>query len=247
MKYVIPRYSKLYSEWAEYSAKALSDIASAVSLHYYAGYPSFIDPEKREEDYYSLVRRVEKESLPLIRHLREHLGDADINISFDEWNAWYVWYRSGSVCEGIFASSFINMILRNANRYGVSMCCHFESVNEGSIKVYPDRVQLSPTGQAISIMKNHAGGTVCAITEDLVSTMHGETVVTTLLNRSFDKEKKFTVNNCGNVLSAELYSSDEVVTGSVFEVSPLSANTVNGTLEVILPPHSIAIIRTAAV
>ncbi|MBE6658101.1 MAG: helix-turn-helix domain-containing protein [Ruminococcaceae bacterium] len=231
-------------EWAEYSAQALADVASVVSLHHYAGFPQYIDPEMRREEYEGFIRKVDTEFQPRIRILREQLGDSKVKISYDEWNAWYAWYRCGSVSEGIMTAAFQNMLFRNADKYGVIMACHFESVNEGAIKVYPNGVRLSPTGQVFSVMKAHANGMICALEEDVTSTRKQDVVTTTLLNRSFDLPKTFCLNNTGAVLSAELYSADDVVPGTEFSVSTLAAVSENGTVKIVLPPHSLAVIRT---
>ncbi|MBQ4158803.1 MAG: hypothetical protein IJD86_11790 [Clostridia bacterium] len=234
-------------EWAKYSACALSDVAGTVSLHYYAHYPQFIDPEKKKEEYEALVGRVEEHCLPFIRTLRKQLGDNDVGISFDEWNAWYAWYRKGSVAEAMFAASFMNMIIENAEKYGVKMCCHFESVNEGAIQTTPEKVCLSATGQVISCMNAHAGGRFCAILADVVSTLKQDVATTTLINRSFDEEQKFVIRNAGEVIKAEIYVSDDVVPGTVFEIKDFPLKTENGEISVALPPHSIAVIRTKAI
>jgi hypothetical protein len=139
------------------------------------------------------------------------------------------------------------MLFRNADKYGVMMACHFESVNEGAIQVHPNRVKLTPTGQAFSVMKVHANGMICALEEDIVATRKHSVITCTLLNRSFDQPKKFTLQNCGGVISAELYSSEDVVPGTVFEISDLAVTCENGTVEVILPPHSIAVVRLETV
>ncbi len=233
-------------EWAKYSAYALSDVAKAVSLHYYAHFPEFIDPEKKKEEYEALVGRVEEHCLPFIKTLREQLGDSDVAISFDEWNAWYAWYRKGSVAEGMFAASFMNMIIENAEKYGVKMCCHFESVNEGAIQVTPDKALMSATGQVISAMNAHAGGKICAIGKDIVSTCKGGVVTTTLINRAFDEEKEFIIQNAGETIGAYAYTSDDVVPGTVFEVKELPVKHEKGGITVALPPHSFAQIRTKA-
>lgn len=234
-------------EWADYSAKALSDLAATVSLHHYAGMPQFMDPAKRKEEYEGFIRKVDTEFQPRIRILREQLGDSKVKISYDEWNAWYAWYRGGSVTEGIMAAAFRNMLFRNADKYGVMMACHFESVNEGAIQVHPDSVKLTPTGQVFAAMKVHANGMLCALEEDVTATCKHGVVTTTLLNRSFDQPKKFTIQNCGSVISAKLYSADDVVPGTVFAVTDLAVTAENGIVEVILPPHSMADIRTETV
>ena len=229
-------------EWADFSAKALSDIVSLVSLHHYAAYPQYIDPAKRKEEYDSFICKVDTEFLPRMRILREQLGDSPIKISYDEWNAWYAWYRSGSVSEGIMAAAFRNMLFRSAGKYGVMLSCHFESVNEGAIRVTPKDAQLSPTGQVFSAMKAHAGGMICALEEDVTSTLKQSVVTTTLLNRSFDKPKKFTLKNCGIVHSARLYSAADVVPGTMFQITELAVAQEKDTVTAVLPPHSMALI-----
>ena len=171
------------------------------------------------------------------------LGNSNVKISFDEWNAWYAWYRPGSVSEGIFVATVLNMLFQNADKYGVGMACHFESVNEGSIRVYPDRAKLSPAGQAFSIMKHHAGGMVCALQQDVVATSKDSVLTCTLINRAFDREKKFSLDNGGELISAVVYASDDVVPGSEFTVSDLPVARIGEALEVTLPGHSIAQIQ----
>ena len=132
-------------------------------------------------------------------------------------------------------------------QYGVMIACHFESVNEGAIKVTPKDAQLSPTEQVFAAMNVHANGVICALEEDVTSTCKNSVVTTTLLNRSFDQPKKFTLQNCGNVISAKLYSAEDVVPGTVFAITELAVTQENGILTAVLPPHSLAVISTDAV
>ena len=96
-------------------------------------------------------------------------------------------------------------------------------------------------------MKEHANGMICALEEDVTSTCKQSVVTTTLLNRSFDRPKKFTLHNCGKIISAKLYSSEDVVPGTVFEITDLAVTLENGTATVVLPPHSMAVLCTNAV
>ncbi|MBO4355963.1 MAG: helix-turn-helix domain-containing protein [Clostridia bacterium] len=230
-------------EWVDFSAKPLSDIVNIVSLHRYTGFPVFFDTEKRKEEYNGFIKEADNENLDVIRVLRRQMDNAPVFISFDEWNAWYSWYRSGSVSEGVFAATFRNMLFRNADKYGVLIACHFESVNEGAIKVFPDRAELSPVGQVFSIMKDHAGGIICALMPDVTATRKESVVTVTLLNRSFSDSKKFTLHNVGNIISSDLYSSADVVPGTVFEKSHLDVSALEDSAAVVLPAHSIADIR----
>ncbi len=230
-------------EWVDYSVKPLSDIAKVVSLHRYTEYPKYFDPEKRKEEYNSFISQASNENLECIRRFRDQLGNLPVFISFDEWNAWYAWYRPGSVSEGIFAAAFMNMIFSNAADLGVMIACHFESVNEGAIKVYPDKAELSPVGQVFSLIKKHAEGKICCLQTDVTATEKDGIVTCTLLNRSYDKDKKYIIRNCGNVISAAVYSSDDVVPGSTFTKETLNYNVTTDGTETVLPPHSIAQIQ----
>ncbi len=234
------------ADWADRSAKKLADVADVVSLHHYTGFPAYIDPEKREEEYTAFIREADMGNLSCMHELAGLLRGTGIRISYDEWNAWYAWYRIGSVSEGIFAAAFMNMLFRNADRYGVTMACHFESVNEGAIMVHPDRAELAPAGVARSLMSAHAGGIVCALRQDVTVTKKDSIVTCTLLNRSYGKEKRFTLRNCGRILSSLLCCSEDVVPGSVFEQTDLSVKLSDGIAEIVLPSHSIAQLRTAS-
>lgn len=230
-------------DWADHSAKALRKVAPIVSLHHYTSYPRYIDPSKRKEEYYTFINDVYTVFLPHMITLREQLNDDNIKISYDEWNAWYAWYRGGSVSEGILAASFLNMLFQNADNYGVALACHFESVNEGALLVRPDGVRLTPTGQVLSLMKHHAKGIVCALKEDVTATRKGEILTCTLLNRSFDKEKKFVLPDIGELKNASLYSAEDVVPNTVFDLSTLPVTKKENSLEILLPAHSVAQIQ----
>ena len=230
-------------DWVDASAKALADIVSMVSLHHYTNFPPYIDPATRGQEYTAFIQSAGTLNLGRIRDLRNMLGNSNVKISFDEWNAWYAWYRPGSVSEGIFVATVLNMLFQNADKYGVGMACHFESVNEGSIMVYPDRAKLGPAGQAFSIMKHHAGGMVCALQQDVVATSKDSVLTCTLINRAFDREKKFCLENGGELISAVVYISDDVVPGSEFIVQDLPVARIGEALEVTLPGHSIAQIQ----
>lgn len=229
--------------WVKYAAKPLADVSSVISLHNYVLFPDFADPAKRKEHYNQVVSSVEKDFLRIVSSTREQLADDRIKISFDEWNAYHAWFRRGSVCEGIFTASMLNMLFRNADALGIIMACHFESVNEGALQVYPDRAVLSPTGQAISLMKEHINGMICAMEEDIVATRKHSIITCTLLNRSYDKSKKFRLENCGKPISSVLYSSEDIVPNTEFEIHELPVFWQDNYAEVTLPPHSIASIH----
>lgn len=229
-------------EWAEKSAAALSDVASVVSLHHYAEFPQYIDPEKQEEEYYRFISKTDTEYLPRMRELRSQLPE-NITISYDEWNAWAAWYRLGSITEGIFAAHFLNMMYRKGSEYGVSQVCHFESVNEGSMLVFPDRAELMPTGQAIAAMRDHCEGRILALQEDVTVTEKEGIITCTLTNRSYDEEKTFFLPKTGLVRSAILLSGEGVVAGTRFAESTQDVTEEETHYRVTLPEHSIAVVK----
>ena len=229
-------------DWADDSAKALKDIAPTVSLHHYATYPEYIDPSQHEQEYYTFISTPDTEYLPRMKELREQLDD-DISISYDEWNAWVAWFRPGSISEGIFAARFLNMLYMNAEKYGVIQACHFESVNEGSLLVTPDNVTMTPTGQAISSMRYHAGSIIRALQDDVVATEKDGIITLTLINRSYDKAKTFTIPMIGTVTGATLLSGEGVVPWTHFNESTLPVGEENDRYIITLPEHSIAVIR----
>ena len=229
-------------DWVTFAAKPLQKLAPVVSMHHYVYYPKFIDPDKRAEDYYGMIEAVNA-FLVRIQKQRALLGEDGPAISFDEWNIWEAWYRGGSVTEGIFAAHFLNMLFENADPYTITMACHFESVNEGGLRVYPTKVVATPMAQAIALMYTHGGGTVCALQEDVVATRKDGVVTCTLINRSFDKEKRFFLSRVGEVVEASLYSSEDVLPNTAFAITPLSKAECDGQDVFTLPPHSIALIK----
>ncbi len=229
--------------WADHAARPLADVAPVVSLHHYVHFPEYIDPALRKKEYYEYINRVHTENIPKLQRTRELLGDHSLQISYDEWNTWYAWYRGGSVSEGIYTASFLNELFRHAESQGVTMACHFESVNEGALQVHPDCVKVTPTGQAISVMYRHAGGRVCALEQDAVVTEKDGILTCTFINRSFDQPKTFRFPHAGEVVRTTVFSADDVVPNTVFEESELELAPQDGCLVATLPEHSIALIQ----
>jgi len=135
------------------------------------------------------------------------------------------------------------MLYMNAEKYGVVQACHFESVNEGALLVEPDRVILTPTGQAIAAMSHHAGAVIRAIQDDVVATEKDDIITLTLINRSYDQEKTFTMPKAGIISSAVLLSGEDILPWSRFSRTALPVREEEGSYCVTLPEHSIAALR----
>ena len=97
-------------DWADNCAKKITDVSNTVSLHHYTAFPSYLDPAEREREYTAFIREADAGSCAPMRELSKMLEDTGIRISYDEWNAWNAWFRTGSVSEGIFVAAFLNML-----------------------------------------------------------------------------------------------------------------------------------------
>ncbi len=226
-------------EWVEHSARPLKKIAKLVSIHYYDNkFPIFFDPAKEKDEYYHFIGDIYTEALGMLKDFRRMLGDDEIRISFDEWNSWYAWYRPGAVIDGIFTASFYHVFFHHAKELGMDMLCHFESVNEGAIRVMPDRAFLTPIGEIMSIMKRHAGGRVLFMNDDVIATVKDEHITVTMVNKSYDEEKKIVISGVDGKLNATLYSSDEIGPTSEFTKTALFAIRDGEKLIYTIPPHS---------
>ena len=233
-------------EWIEYSAKPLSDIAKFVSMHYYAGGykngPSYASKEDIKESYKNCVTAV-KNVQRKVRNMRELLGNDSVKISFDEWNVWYGWHRPSCVIDGIFTGMMMNMLIKEASNSGIGLACQFEAVNESAIKVMSDRVELTATGQALSLMKLHAGGTLRYVDDVSVASEKGGTVTITIVNPSYNTKKTVSFECKKDIILSKLYEGKSLCPHNCFEISDLSVCKSSDCCRIEIPPHSMAIIE----
>ena len=226
-------------DWAENAAKPLANIAPLVSLHFYGHQPMYHGASWVENEYYTCL-----EEVALMRQLaiqqRSLLSD-ELKISFDEWNVWYAWYRPSSVTDGIYHAMAFQMLMAEAENCGIELVCHFEAVNEGMIRVYPDRAELTAQGQMFRLMKNHAGGELLFTAPEAVVTRKDGLVTATAVNPSVDKEKPVDFTACGACVEAKLYSSASILPNSYFTETDVLDQVQSGTFRI--PPHSVLMLR----
>lgn len=227
-------------EWAELSARPLSDIVRLVSLHHYSYQPLYSDPTRTAGEYYACLAGVDL-MRDNIRKLRGTLND-NVCISFDEWNVWYAWYRLSSVTDGIHAALVMHMFLQEADRHGIALACHFEAVNEGMIDVRPDGAGLTAQGQVMAAMKHHIGGRLCFASPDAAATADADGCLTvTAVNASLEEEKTLDMSACGVCTEAVLYTAPSVLQPSRFTPCGVLTDVQAGRL--LLPPHSFVLLR----
>ena len=131
----------------------------------------------------------------------------------------------------------ISDIINSNTQVLKSQCANF------SDQVYPQKAVLAPTGTAISLMSQHAGGMVSALCQDVVATHKDGILTCTLINRSYSQQKCFTLNNSRALLSAEVYTSEDVVPTSTFRKESLAVSVEDACARVVLPAHSIAVLK----
>lgn len=205
----------------------------------------YTTPEKIAETYRKITS-ASAGALQIAQNARACLdrSGAKLHISFDEWNFWYAWYRPSCVGEGIFTAKMLHMLIRESNPLDMPVCCYFQPVGEGAILIESDSARLTANGQMFAAMKAHCGGDFCALTGDddgsTVATVKDGILTVTLINDSYDSERRFIFNRCGEPEEAVLYTSDEVVPYSYFTEMPLTVETEGQETAVTLPPHSVA-------
>ena len=233
-------------EWAKSAAAALLPEVRTVSLHHYCSPDlDYSTPEKARETYLR-VTGSDEEALRFLRDMRACLDAAapGIRISFDEWNQWYAWFRPSCVGEGIFTAKMLHLFLTVSGPLNVPVCCYFQPVGEGAIRIGREDCRLTANGQMFAVMKAHRGGRLCEITglsdRSAAATRKGDEMTLTLVNDSYDGEKTFRFPVCGEVLEACLWSSEDAAPHTEFTPGPLLLRREKDAAEAALPPHSAA-------
>jgi len=229
-------------DWVDYSATPLKDIVPFVSFHTYSPQPNYRDLSKLKEGYYNALSGPVNTRRNL-RLMRKYLGNNDISISFDEWNLWYAWYRKSTVTDGMHAAMMMNMIIGEAPISNIGIACHFEMVNEGSIKVNPHNIEITATGKMLKLMNVHKGGTLL-YSDDYVTVTKKDGITTvTAINSSCDNEKKISFNFGGKKVEAKLFAGKTLMPISDFEEEALEVKFDKDSSETVLAPISVALIR----
>eukprot|EP01045_Picozoa_sp_COSAG04_P023968 COSAG04_NODE_2928_length_3376_cov_1.582240_2_plen_668_part_01 len=107
-------------------------------------------------------------------------GASHIAISADEWALGWPWLTTTnfSVANGIYAAAFLGSIARAAAELNIAFTNDFEPINEGAIYVGPFSSKLTPVGEAMALMAEHAGGVQAQASTpdedlDVLATVHG--------------------------------------------------------------------------
>lgn len=244
-------------DWARKSAAKMADRVKYISLHgyfgptaYHGGGLHYTTPEETAVTYRAIVNSAlgANDHINRMRKCLDATGEK-LHISFDEWNQWYSWNRPSCVGEGIYTARMLHLFLNKANELDMPVVCYFQPIGEGAIIVDRKDSQLTANGQMFSMMKAHQEGKICKVTENddlsTAASLHGDTLTLTLINDEFDKERTFSfpLKTKGPVISAVLYSSEDVRPYSYFQESSLNVTITRTSFSTQLPPHSTALIR----
>lgn len=229
-------------DWCQNAAKPLATISKMVSLHRYAKYPDYIDEAFYKQEYEKLLESVE-ENYNLAKELRRDLDDDSIRISFDEWNAGPAWWHPENVSDSIYMALMFHMFIMEAEELGIDVVCHFEAVNEGCMYVEKTNTRLTPMGHALSIVSQHAGGSLLYASRNVIASEKEGKVTVTLVNPSYDEQKEYHIPAHGKQCRGLLYSSDSVLPYSEFDVRKIACEVQDDTYALFMPPHSIAIVE----
>ena len=228
-------------DWAEHAAVPLGDVAQLVSLHHYSPSPTYADPARLEEEYYDCLASAEQ-CRKRIRDLRAQLGNHP-QISFDEWNTWYAWYRPGSMVDGLFSALMLHMFIEEAERSGIAVVCHFEAVNEGMMIVRPEGTELTASGQAFAMMQHHAGGILQHSTPESAATLKDDVLTVTAVNPSYDQPREIVIASDGEIVRAQMYTCDRVAPFTQFEIEQAELLREGGQRKIQMPPHSMLLVQ----
>ena len=175
--------------------------------------------------------------------MRRQLGSST-QISFDEWNTWYAWYRPSCVTDGMFTALMLHMIIREAEKSGIALACHFEAINEGTIEANRKHARLTAAGQAFSAVQEHSSGRICYQSPNVLITQKDNVRTLTAINPFFDREQALRFVLPGSVGRAELYHGKETLPYSYFELENVPFEKEGNMFRVLLPPHSLILFKT---
>ena len=151
-------------------------------------------------------------------------------VLLDEWNMHWGWW--GDKYSGLYAAAVLTMLIRRAEELNLYGASYFALVNEGAVRVYTDHVMLSPDGEVMKRMANHADGEIVLCDDPTwVKTEHAGFDYLSVYNPSATEEKALS----GVAGDYELLAAD----GVDFRIT---AGT--GVLTK-LPPLSVAFIKTS--
>ena len=244
-------------DWANKSAAKMAECVKFISLHgyfgptaYHGGGLHYTTPDETKTTYNAIVQSVfsARNHAQNMRRCLDATGKK-LNISFDEWNQWYAWYRPSCVSEGIFTARMLHFFLNQSNDLNMPVVCYFQPIGEGAIIINRQNSRLAANGQMFAVMKAHQGGKICKVTENddlsTAASVKNGVLTITLINADYDQERNFNfpLKTKGEVLNANLYSSEDVLPYSYFNESPLKVTNEKKSIQTTLPPHSVAIIQ----
>ena len=194
-------------EWSRASLQRCGGASDLFSHHFY-----FTNEFADNADSFTAEEALQVAE-PFLADLRETLalvegcGVKDPAVSIDEWG--FDWGNRGSTLSAVTDGLILMEILRWEQRYRIREACYFHPVNEGLIRVEPDRAEPDLFGELWPLFRAHAGE-VPAETETgdggiaAVATAADRTRLT-LINRDLRQAREVTVPG-RRILRAEVFT-----------------------------------------
>ena len=247
-----------FYERPEWFTEGLANMASHVdmiAIHWYTLLQNTYAKAADDAEFDRVARadvKVAGELQRVRRQMEEASGGKRIGISFDEWNIWYNWYAIPRVVDALYACSMLNMFCREFGSLGVDIGCYFEPINEGAIRVEPDRAWLTTVGQVMRLHKAHVGNTLIELPGfksgedvDVAASVSGDgaRIVVTAVNRHRRDERAVELSIPGGkslagAAGVMLHAPRE--TAVHMDESPLPISTTGSVVSFTLPRQSVA-------
>lgn len=94
-----------------------------------------------------------------------------------------------------------------------------------------------------AVMKNHIDGKLCFVSEDAIATEKENVLTITMINRSYDRKKKFELPKYGAVITSDLYEGQSVLPYSGFERKQMVLTESGEEYTVSVPKHSVMLVQ----
>ena len=174
-----------------------------------------------------MLRAAEEILYPKLK--RQSIRSGGKPVVLDEWNMHWGWW--GDCVSGLYAAAALTMLIRHMEELNLYGASYFALVNEGTVRAYTDHATLSPDGEVMKRMADHADGEIVTGEDPAwVKTRHEGYSFISVYNPSATEEKVLTdVDGDYEILEAD--GVNFKITGGTGVLTKL-------------PPLSVAFIKT---
>ncbi len=177
-----------HDEWDRAFVENSKTVYDEISFHNYCGAATDTVEQdiKQKEAVSRIFRNGENARLDRIKSDFLKNGWDAVKINVDEWNL--TWGQYGSTLMMLAVALMTHFLIKSYDRYHVSDARYFHPVNEGLIRVTPEKAYLDTAGILFRHMNVHRGGLVANVicddeSADVCATVHPDYVAVSAVNR----------------------------------------------------------------